>query len=189
MACTRALSSTRLVSLGILLLLAAACETIQTGSDYDRAASFADYHSFSIMSRQHNQLRNPFVVERVDNAIRDYLQSRGYVYAANSAQADFTVDFTLGSKERTDIQTYPDPWAGGWYGGPGWWGSPYWGSGIDVQHYREGTLSIDIFDNKTHRPVWHGWGKKPLSESDIEASQEAINKAVASVLKNFPPHS
>jgi hypothetical protein len=179
-ALARALSSIRLVSLGVLLLLAAGCETIQTGSDYDRAASFAGYHSFSIVSRQ---LSNPFVVDRVDNAIRGYLQGRGYVYAADPTQADFTVDFALGSQEPADIQPYPDASAGRWYDGPGWRGGP------DLQQYREGTLSVDIFDNKTHRPVWHGWGTKTLSESDIEESQETIDKAVASVLKNFPPHS
>jgi hypothetical protein len=186
MALARVLSSARLAWLTVLVLLAAACETIQTGSDYDHTASFAGYHSFAIMRREHHQLRNPLVVQRTDDAIKSYLQSRGYVYVEDPAQADFTVDFTLGAQERTDIRTYPNTWSGGWYGRPGWYG-PYWGNSIDVRQYREGTLSVDIFDSKTRRPVWHGWAKKTLSEGDIEHSEEGINKAVASVLEKFPP--
>lgn len=168
----------------------AACETLQTGSDYDRAASFAGYHTFTLMKREHRHMANPLVTQRAEDAIKSYLQSRGYVYVEEPAQADFAVDFTLGSKERTDIQSYPDPWMGpGWYGGPGWWGGPYWGNTIDVYQYREGTLSVDIFDDKTHRPVWHGWAKKTLSRKDIENSEEPIRRAVAAVLGKFPPHS
>jgi hypothetical protein len=56
-----------------------------------------------------------------------------------------------------------------------------------VRQYREGTLSIDIFDVKSHRPVWHGWAKKELSRKDIEQSEQPIKHAVAAVLEKFPP--
>ena len=53
------------------------------------------------------------------------------------------------------------PYAGPLYlGYYGWWGRPYWGRDVDVRQYREGTLSIDLFDVRTHRPVWHDWAKK-----------------------------
>jgi hypothetical protein len=78
-------------------------------------------------------------------------------------------------------------WAG-WGGGPGWWGGPYWGNDIDVRQVREGTLSIDVFDAGSHRPVWHGWAKKELTRTDIEQSEQPIRKAVAAILEKFPPH-
>jgi hypothetical protein len=56
-----------------------------------------------------------------------------------------------------------------------------------VRQYREGTLSIDVFDAHSHRPVWHGWAKKELTRNDMEHSAEAIRKAVDSVLAKFPP--
>ena len=58
---------------------------------------------------------------------------------------------------------------------------------MDVRQYHEGTLSVDVFDAHTHRPVWHGWAKKDLTRSDIENSAEPIRKAVAAVLAKFPP--
>jgi hypothetical protein len=188
MANVRAPALVRLTCLTALLLLAAGCETLQTGSDYDHAANFSGYHTFTIMQRPHRYVPNALIVQRTEDAIKSDLQSRGYVYVDDPAKADFTVDFTMGSQERTDVTSYPSAWAAaGAWGGPGWWGGPYWGNTVDVRQYQEGTLSVDVFDEKTRRPVWHGWAKKTLSQSDLEHSTEPINKAVAEVLKKFPP--
>ncbi len=174
------------------LVLAAGCATIKVGSDYDRSASFANYHSFTLMNRARHGpggVTNPLVVQRAEDAIKDEMSRKGYQLTADPAAADFTVDFTIGAQERTDVNSYPDPYVGmGWgWGRRGWWGGSYWGDNLDVRQYREGTLSIDVFDAHSHRPVWHGWAKKELSQKDIERSEEPIRKAVASVLAQFPP--
>jgi Domain of unknown function (DUF4136) len=168
-----------------------ACSTLQVGSDYDRQATFMNYHTFTVMKREHHSVHNPLVVQRTEDAIKEDLAQKGYRLAASPSEADFTVDFTVGSHERTDINSYPEPYAGagwvGWGGGPGWWGGPYWGNNIDVTRIREGTLSIDVFDARNHRPVWHGWAKKDLSQQDIDHSEQPIRNAVAAVLAKFPP--
>ncbi|MBS0419446.1 MAG: DUF4136 domain-containing protein [Proteobacteria bacterium] len=178
-----------LISVTLCLSALAACTTLSVGSDYDRDASFAGYHTFSVMQRAHQDVHNPLVVTRADDAIRAELIRKGYQQATDASTADFSVDFTIGSKERTDVNAYPDPYFGtGWgWGRRGWWGGQYWGNNLDVRQYREGTLSIDIFDAKTHRPVWHGWAKKELNRSDIQNSEEPIRTAVAAVLARFPP--
>jgi hypothetical protein len=184
MAHARVHPSARLACAGILALLACGCETLRTGSDYDHTATFTGLHSFTLMRRQHDQIRNPLVAQRTEDAIKADLLTRGYAYVEDPAKADFVVDFTLGSRERTDITTYPSPWGSGW-SGAGWWGGPYWGNTIDVRQYTEGTLSIDIFDSQSHRPVWHGWAKKTLSQDDVDYSE--LNRAVSAVLEKFPP--
>ena len=173
----------------VLPLVCVACSTLQVGSDYDRAASFSGYHTFVIMQREHKSAHNPLVVSRAEDAIRSELVAKGYANASDPSMADFTVDFTIGSKERTDVSSYPAPYSGmGWgWGSWGWWGGAYWGNNVDVRQYREGTLSIDLFDAKSHRPVWHGWAKKELSQKDIAQSEEPIRRAVAAVLAKFPP--
>jgi hypothetical protein len=165
------------------------CATLDVGSDYDRAATFTQFHTFTIMRREHRDVQNPLVATRAEDAIREELVRRGYQETNNPQAADFSVDFTIGSKERTDVNAYPDPYLGaGWgWGRRGWWGGGYWGDNLDVRQYREGTLSIDVFDAKSHRPVWHGWAKKELNRSDIQHSEEPIRRAVAAVLAKFPP--
>jgi Domain of unknown function (DUF4136) len=174
------------VGLVLTLGLVSGCATeLRVGSDYDRSATFRDYRTFTVMERERHDLENPLVAARVEDAIRADLRERGYVEASDPRVADFTVDFTVGSRERTDIATYPQPYAG-WGWGP-WWGGPYWGDTVDVHQYREGTLSIDVFDAHSHRPVWHGWAKKELSDDDIEQSAGPVQHAVAAVLATFPP--
>jgi hypothetical protein len=187
----RVVMARRLLGTALAVVVLASCSTLQVGSDYDRKASFANYHTFAIMPREHRDVRNPLVVQRAQDAITEELTRKGYRQVSDPNAADFTVDFTIGSRERTDINSYPEPYAGmgwgGWGWGPGWWGDPYWGTQIDVRQVREGTLSIDIFDARTHRPAWHGWAKKDLSSKDIEQSEQPIRAAVASVLAKFPP--
>jgi hypothetical protein len=165
----------------------AGCTTLRVGSDYDRQTSFAGYHTFTWLPRTRYGTRNPLVIQRAQDAIEAELVRKGYTLASAPPTADFAVDFTIGSRARMDVRAYPAPYWGGWYRGPGWWGYPYWGSAIDVRQYREGTLSIDVFDARDHRPVWHGWAKKDLSESDIAQSAEPIREAVQAVLAKFPP--
>jgi hypothetical protein len=184
--------SARSAGLFAVLLVVTGCATVQVGSDYDRSASFSNLHTFTLMHRQHHAqggMSNPLVVQRTEDAIKAEMARKGYVLTDDGASADFTVDFTIGSQERTDVNSYPDPYIGpGWgFGRRGWWGGDYWGNDLDVRQYREGTLSIDVFDAHSHRPVWHGWAKKELSRKDIEHSEEPIRKAVAAVLEKFPP--
>jgi len=175
--------------LALAMLGVSSCATMRIGSDYDRSASFSGYHFFTMMQREQHGAHNPLVVTRAEDAIRRELVAKGYAEATDPARADFAVDFTIGSEERTDINSYPAPYAGyGWGWGPGWWGAPYWGGNLDVRQYREGTLSIDVFDARSHRPVWHGWAKKELTRKDIQQSAEPIRKAVDAVLARFPPN-
>jgi len=173
------------MALGLTL---AACASLQTGSDFDHTVNMSGYHTFGWMPREHYGTHNPLVIQRARDSIQGSLAGKGFAYVEDSAKADFVVDFTIGAHDRTDIQTYPVPYAGPWYSGYyRWWGDPYWGREVDVRQYREGTLSIDVFDAHTHKPVWHGWAKKELSRSDIDRSDVAIRSAVDSVLEKFPP--
>jgi hypothetical protein len=169
---------------GLLLapaLAIAACSTAHVASDYDHAASFSSFHRFTLITRPHPGTHNPLVEQRAYDAIRAELTSKGFSYVADPLQADFAVDFSIGARDRLDVRSYPPP-----YGGPRFHGG-WWGNEIDVRQYQEGTLAINVFDVRSRKPVWHGSGKKELSESDLEHSQGVIHEAVAAVLANFPP--
>jgi hypothetical protein len=170
------------------IALLAACATLTVGSDFDRNTGFSGFHAYSWMPREHYGTRNPLVVQRARDAIQVEMGKKGFAYVTDPAAADFVVDFTIGARERVEVESYPVPYAGPWsWGYPGWWGYPYWGNAVDVRKYREGTLSIDVFDAHGHRAVWHGWAKKELSQADIDHSEASIPLAVAAVLASFPP--
>jgi hypothetical protein len=169
------------------VIVLSACSTLRVGEDFDHQASFTRYQSYNLMEREHHGTANPLVVQRARDAIEAELKRKGFAAAATAEQADLIVDFTIGSRDRTDIESFPSSSvAYGWWDARGWW-EPYWGNGVDVRTYKEGTLSIDVFDSHTHRPLWHGWAKKELTRSDLEHSEAPIQTAVAAVLKKFPP--
>ncbi|HVW70506.1 MAG TPA: DUF4136 domain-containing protein [Steroidobacteraceae bacterium] len=174
------------VLLGAVLFMTA-CSSLRVGSDYDNSAVFAGYHTFAWLPRRHtgttDSTTNPLVVSRARDAIQSELTRKGFVLVSDAGAADFAVNFTIGSAERVDIDSYPIE-----YRGPWGWGYHYFGDGIDVKRYREGTLAIDIFDARAHRPVWHGWANKELTRYDMEHSAGPIRAAVAEVLEQFPPH-
>ncbi len=148
----------RVLGCAVIALILTSCTTLRVGSDYDRAASFAYYHTFAWMAlhTRVNESPNLRVVQR--------------------------------AHERTDLYAYPAPYAGPWVrAGAEWWGAPYWGSEVNVHSYRQGTISVDVFDGHTHRPVWHGWARKELTRDDREHSASSIREAVDSVPARFPP--
>jgi len=79
-------------SLVVTLGLLSGCATqLQVGSDYDRTATFRDYHTFTVMRREHSGLENPLnplVAARVEDAIRADLNEKGYVEAGDPQAAD-----------------------------------------------------------------------------------------------------
>ena len=170
-----------------LALLAGCAASPEVGSDADRTANFAGYHSFALIPRDRvvvsvppDAMRNPLVIARIEDEVKQGMQRKGYTLS-DPMSADLVVDFTIGARERIDVHSHP----GGWGPGPVLPGGPL-GSDIDVRQYREGTLAIDVFDVHTLRPVWHGWAQKELTRKDVEQSSAPIHDAVESVLAKFP---
>ena len=50
----RSFAAPRFAAAAMVLMLVSACTTLQVGSDYDHAASFQGYKTFTIMQRQHH---------------------------------------------------------------------------------------------------------------------------------------
>ena len=150
------------------ILALAACATPRIAVDYDRGAQFTSFHRFVVIARPHPGLDdNPLVIQRTSEAIAAELMRKGFTHVTTPAQADFALDFSVGTRDRIDVSSYP--------------------SEIKVRQYVEGTLAIDVFDVRSHRPVWHGSATKELSMSEIEYSETPIREAVADVLADFPP--
>lgn len=177
------------VALG--LVLAAGCSTIRSHSDYDPEAKFDTYSSFkwadedqSVQSRvSAEQTVNPLNVQRIRQAIVSELKAKGYSHRVDQDAVDFTVSFTVGVREQTNLNAYPlmyeERWVRHW---------PYYGSYVDVHTYTEGTLAIDVYDGGTLSPVWHGVARKQITRSDVEESAPLIRSAVSAILKDFPPN-
>lgn len=181
----------RILLLVILVLLGGCATPLRPLSDYDRSQDFSTYRTFAWVSDdpltrppQGGDEVSALNRRRIADAIESELASKGFRKVSGSDEPSFTVAYTVGSRERLDVYSYPDayrhyPWR---------WGYPYYfGDQVDVDSYTEGTLAIDIFDGASKRPVWHGRASRRITEKDVERAAELIPPAVKSILESFPP--
>jgi hypothetical protein len=168
---------------------AASCDSIQVHSDYAPGADFANYHTFTWISDKpmvaSSPMTSPLTQGHIELSIVNALKAKGITFVTEQKDADFLVAFMVGShqKVRVDTTNYPVG-----FRGPYAWGVGYV-QDVDVREFTEGELAIDIFDTKSRQPVWHGHGRKNVTESDQKNAAEVIQKAVTAILKDFPPTS
>ena len=172
------------------LVLLGGCAGIQTGSYYDETVDFAAYRTFSWVGEDPyipgdtSIPVSPLAREKIKNAIRYELERKGYEYRPDSANADFGVSYTIGTRDKVRIESYPPEF------------QVYWGRRVPYQYvyyqhvsqetYTRGTLGIDIFELETARPIWHGWAEKTVTESDRRDPDEVIREGVAGIFADFP---
>lgn len=162
-----------------LASVAGCSSTPQIDTDYDPAANFSGYRSYSWAYSAAPAGMNPLVYERVRASIDRSLAARGF---SQGSPGDFAVAFTIGARDKVQVTDF-GPYAP-FYGAYRWG----WGGGfhqVDVSQYTEGTLAVDVYDVGTRKPVWHGTATQNVTPGRVDQAQ--IDTAVDSVLAKFPP--
>jgi hypothetical protein len=169
-----------------LPLALGACSSLRVSSDQYPQADFSGYRSFAwiagdplIRPRGEAAQLSALTVRRIREAIEAGLAAKGYAMVDSPVQASFVVAFTVGTRDRIDADSYPTPYSGPWL-----WG--HYGERPDLRVYREGTLSVDIFDGATRQPVWQGRARKEVTDVDEADPGPAIQEAVTAILRKFP---
>jgi hypothetical protein len=160
------------------LALLAACSSVSTNYDYDMSYDFSKLRTYRWADIPSKSDADPLVVQRVGAAVESQLKAKGY------AQAEGTPDFLVATYvgRRTRIQVTD------WGYGYGPWGGWYGGGGLDVYEYEEGTLIVDIVDNRTRKLVWRGTAVRIIDPGATpEEKTEHINEAVGKIFEDFPP--
>lgn len=172
----------RLAVIGLSALAIApilACSTMTVRADHDSQHDFSSYESFAIFERQGKEQRqpqmSPIVDRRIGAAMAAELEAKGFE-STSPRDADFLVTFYTAVRRRVVIHH------SGWYGWRrwGWHGGTRW-----VDSYPEGSLVIDIVDQRDRQLVWRGVGEGAFTKSN--PSDEKVAKRVAKILSSFPP--
>jgi hypothetical protein len=149
-----------------------------TSYDYYTAAinktNLSNYRTFAWMpaaSNGSNSINNDVADAKIKDATTNALVSKGLRLSQRNPDLVVTYTLKVGRGARTNYYT---PYYGGFY--PGWgygwgwgyrpyyyaFGSPfaYYGglTYAEKEHYKEGTLIIDLIDTRTRRIVWRGFG-------------------------------
>ena len=180
--------------LATLLVMLTGCSTtpsIKTNFEVNPAVNTANYKTFSWLTKDHllvpSSTLSPITKLKISQAIETELISKGYTLVNSKENADFTVSFTVGSRDKIKVSSYPATyqsfgWGRRFYGGYHTMGMT---TQTQVRSYTEGKLAIDIYDEHSKQPAWHGWASKRLTSKDAKNKDVLIKQAVVQLLMTF----
>ena len=100
-----------------------------------------------------------FQRDRIDGALQDALEAKGFVFVDKTADADLLLSWHLNLMEKTDVC---------------------------VSDYTQSTFIIDMIDPDENASVWRSVTQSKLKDATIR-DQAALDSAAMRVLAGFPP--
>jgi hypothetical protein len=164
------------------------------------------YRTFAWMppSKMSNNNQGQAADVKIKDAATSALVAKGL--QLSQSRPDLIISYTtiVGRGSRTNYYT---PYYGGFY--PGWgfgwgwggWYRPYYAFGgpfpyyggltyAEKEHYKEGTLIIDIIDTRTRKIVWRGFGVGEVHhnpQKDIDDLPKVVNGILDQLHLTAPP--
>lgn len=176
-------AATLVACLGIAL---SACQTsprIRTQSAPELGAGKFQTFGFVEHPGTDNAAYTSLTTRYLKEAVTREMLARGYT---QSDKPDLLVNFHTGTRDK--VESTPGPAVGVGYGRWGWrgwgWGVGY--GGRDVRSYTEGSLTIDVVDQRKSEIVWTGTAEGRLTNKVLEQPQPAIDKAVTAIFAKYP---
>ena len=179
----------RVLALASLLLVAGAGRALAQDVRYnfDSSADFARFKTYKWVTIKGAGQVNPLVEKQIQQTVDAELAKKGLTRTEEST-ADLFIGYQAGvqkEKEYTSFDTgwgYGPGWGGGWYGGGGGMSS---GSTSTIYI---GQLALDMYAQAPHSLVYRTVASKTLdTEAKPEKQTKNLTKAVAKMLKEFPP--
>jgi hypothetical protein len=165
-----------------MILLSGIASAQQVKTDYDRAANFAQYKTYSW---EQVKTKDPLDADRIKKAVNATLAVKGW------KQVDSGGDISLVAMEITrdqqTLNTFYDGIGGGW----GWrrfGGGGFGEATTTTDTYKVGTVVVDLFDTKTKQLIWRGTASDTLSNNS-DKNIKNLDKGVDKMFKHFPPGS
>lgn len=175
-----------------VLLTLAACNTVSVKTDVAHDMSVSICHTY-VFAQEHvanadqpAAYGNPLNAQRLKVAVQTNLSAKGIQLAASRESADCVVGYALGSR-----QVFDD-YYGGLYGGFGFgggfrrrgFGGGFYYDGPWIQN--EVRIAVDLFDAKSHKPIWHASASQDTYELSGPNAEAKINLATAAIFNKLP---
>jgi hypothetical protein len=174
----------------LALLLACGLRAGSAETDFDYAADFGRYKTFSFVGQQEltrtGLLSDHTIVERLKNFIAGAIEPRGLHEVPIDQNYGLAVRFWVSRKQKTEetVTLAPDPFFAGY---PAYWtGAWAWSYEEYVIHnYVEGSLVIDLIDPTTKDLVWRTFLRQKIE--DREKAYEEAKKNLHKSFALYPP--
>jgi hypothetical protein len=169
-----------LAVLGVLVMVAGTALAQDVTVNYVPGTDFSKYKTYKWVEIQGAEKPDQIIDTQIKQAIDKALTAGGLTKVTGDT-ADLYVAYQMAITQERQWSTYNvgGPYAWRYGGGTGTATS----STIQI-----GTVALDMFDPAAKELVWKGQASKTLSnEKNPEKRQKNIDKAMAKLLKDFPP--
>lgn len=177
----------QIVRAGFVVMLFSAYAAAQdVRYNYLPGTDFSKYQTYKWVQVPGVQYPNQLVEAQIKQAIDGQLSLKG-LHRIEGDNPDLYVTYQAAINQEKQWNAYS---SGGNYWGWGGWGG--WGgmetTTVTSSTINVGTLNIDIYDVATKKQVWRGEATKTLkNEKKPEKRQRNLDKAMAKLMKNYPP--
>jgi len=170
-----------------------ACTTPNVRYDADARTNIANYHTYAWEQSAEDTtaggpaFNNPLNQKRLRAAVEANLAQHGLQPVAGGAAPDAYVTVYIGSRQTIETDNRMPVRVGvGWgYWHPGFMSSMMWDTN-DIYSYREGRVTVDLFDAKKHEAIWHASAEQDLTYLTGEKAEARINAVVEAMFAKFP---
>jgi hypothetical protein len=176
-----------LVASALLALIAGSAQAQDVRYNYDKTADFAKLKTYCWVILKGDPPPSDLVDKQIKTAIDDELAKKGLSKAECNSAALY-VGYQAGMSKEKELTSYSSGWGygpgyyGGWYGG----GSGF--TSTQTNTILVGQLALDMYATQPHTLVWRSMASKTLdNEAKPDKQEKNLRKAVAKMLKDFPP--
>jgi len=164
------------IALVMLVCGFAAAQDIRT--NYMPGTDFSKYKTYKWVTIPGAEQTNQILDQQIKLAVDTSLAAKGLT-RTDDDKADLYVAYQVSITQQEQWNAYGT--GGGWRFGGGM-------ATVTSTTIQIGTLGLDFYDPSPQQLLWRGQASKTLNPSkDPKKNQKRLNKAVAKLLKNFPP--
>ena len=170
---------------GLVLVWCVAASAQDIKYNFLQGTDFSKYKTYKWIQIPNVQYPNSILDDQIKRAIDSQLALKGLTKTEDNPDLYVAYQVAVNQeKQWNSYSTGSDMW--GWGGWRGWGGmstTTTTSSTINI-----GTLNVDLYDVGAKKQVWRGEASKTLgSGKDPQKVDKNLNKAVAKLLKKYPP--
>jgi hypothetical protein len=177
-------------SMVIVLIAASSAVSQDVRYNFDKNSDFSKFKTYKWVTLKDAAKPNDLTDKQIIAALDAELATKG-LSKVDGDNADLYIGYQVGIGQEKEFTSYSSDWGygagwyrGGWYGGAGGMSTT---TGQTSTIY-VGQLALDMYDSANHDLVWRGVVSKTLDpKAKPDKQQKNLKKAVAKLLKNYPP--
>lgn len=167
----------------LIILLISNNGLAQITTDYDKSVDFIKFKTFTFVgwAEHSDQQINDLDKDRIIAAFEHEFKSRNLV--KDTINPDMAVTLYVVIKDKTSVTAYSN-----YYGGMGYrrsFGYGYGTTSYSERDYREGTIIIDFYDEKSKNLIWEGVLKKEVKEK-AKKREKSIPENIRKLMYKYP---